>query len=551
MPKLKSIRAHILILAGVAIPWLVLYAETFNSLFRNWNREDYAYCYAVPFFALYLAYRDRPGGGNGSGSVQPDTLAKGETGISWGFPGFGGSWALLGYIGLALSFLLFFAGRLGSVVVIVYFSMWVSIAGLVVLLTGNPFRGGTAYPLAVLLFAIPLPGYVETMLTFRLKLISTVITVKMLNLVGIVASSEGNIIDLGTTRVQVVDACSGLHYVLSTLFLALVTGYFFNKRFYERAALLVLALPLAVLMNSLRVLVMSIVIKYFSPEAVQGVTHDLLGVLVFALSLLCLVLMSYLLGLFGSRQSVVPGSVLEQGGKETPETTSPSRGVASILSGPASMRLSMRHGIIAASLLIAMCLLKLSLTPQQARLTRKDFSSFPTQIGEWVGRKMEQDPAVRKSLRVDDYLLQEFSNASTGNSLYLMIPYYEYQIMDRMTHNPNTCLLGSGWIPREKGILQPNPETGRSFPVQRLLLAKDDQLILTVFWFQQRGRKIASEYEYKMYLFLDSLFRHRSDGCLVRMDMGLNPGQSSEEAQVILESFVVGVAECLKDYIPE
>lgn len=519
MLNTNSTRIRLFLLIGICMSWMVLYAESLNSLISKWNNEDYSYCYLVPFLAVYFAYRDRTGTPK-DGSEPHD------------------AYLVSAYVGLALSIALFFAGRLGSVSIIVYFSMWLSIGSVVVLLTGNPFRRGTIFPLVVLLFAIPIHSYLGHMLTFRLQLISTAITVKMLNLLGILASSEGNIIDMGNARVQVVEACSGLHYVLSTLFLALLTGYFFNKRLRERVVLLMLSLPLAIFMNSVRVSVMAVCVKFISPDSIEGSSHVLLGLLVFVLSLSCLILMSYLLSLMDSRNDHEPESV--------PEESKPTD--TKIPAVPLDTGFSITHGFVIVSIFIALCFLKAHAAPEQTKQLGKHFSEFPTQIGKWSGKKIDPDPGLLSELAADDFLFEEFTNSLTGNVLYLMVPYYGYQIMDRVVHNPYVCLVGGGWNPRQQKVLEPARQTGPSFAVQQVLSAKEDRLVLTVFWFQQGSRKIVTEYEYKMYLFWSSLMQRRSDGGVVRMDMELNPGQRPEDAQALLDDFILDLDKALKWY---
>ena len=84
-----------------------------------------------------------------------------------------------------------------------------------------------------------------------------------------------------------------------------------------------------------------------------------------------------------------------------------------------------------------------------------------------------------------------------------------------------------------------------------MVMEKDGKLLLSNFWFQQRGRTITSEYLNKLYLFWDALTRGRTDGALVRVEMPLAPGQSLEQAQGVLDTYTLALSSILKTYIPE
>ena len=83
-----------------------------------------------------------------------------------------------------------------------------------------------------------------------------------------------------------------------------------------------------------------------------------------------------------------------------------------------------------------------------------------------------------------------------------------------------------------------------------MVLEKDRQLLLSNYWFQQRGRLIVSEYWNKIYLFWDSITRSRTDGALVRIEMLLGEGQDIETAQAIMDSFTQELMKVLPEYIP-
>ena len=83
-----------------------------------------------------------------------------------------------------------------------------------------------------------------------------------------------------------------------------------------------------------------------------------------------------------------------------------------------------------------------------------------------------------------------------------------------------------------------------------MVMEKNRDRLISNYWFQQRGRVIVSEYANKWYLFWDSLFKRRTDGALVRLEMPLRRGQTVEEAQAVMDSFTRHLMKILPEYVP-
>jgi hypothetical protein len=81
-------------------------------------------------------------------------------------------------------------------------------------------------------------------------------------------------------------------------------------------------------------------------------------------------------------------------------------------------------------------------------------------------------------------------------------------------------------------------------------LEKGNAKILGSYFFLQRGKVITSPWMNKYYLLADSLTKGRTDGALVRAEMVLTPGQTMEDAWVILEKFISELWKILPHYVP-
>ena len=181
---------------------LAAYSSTLKFLImHDWALEDYSHCFLIPFVFLYLLWEKR------------HELAVTPAEKSW-----------IGFIPLALGILLFWLGELGGEYFTTYISLWLVFSGLLWIHLGWQKIKIMAFPLFVLLAMFPFPNFINSKLLLKLKLLSSQIGVSLLQLYGMSAYREGNIIDLGFTQLQVVDACSGLRYVLPSFVIESFTG---------------------------------------------------------------------------------------------------------------------------------------------------------------------------------------------------------------------------------------------------------------------------------------------------------------------------------------
>jgi len=108
-------------------------------------------------------------------------------------------------------------------------------------------------PLLFLGFMIPLPSFLYNNLSAYLQLISSQLGVAFIRLFGVSVYLEGNVIDLGTYQLQVVEACNGLRYLFPLMSLAFLSAYFFKGAMWKRAIIFLSSIPITVLMNSVRI----------------------------------------------------------------------------------------------------------------------------------------------------------------------------------------------------------------------------------------------------------------------------------------------------------
>ena len=117
-----------------------------------------------------------------------------------------------------------------------------------------------------------------------MKLAASTIATIMLRFSGVSVFQDGNIIDLGITQLQVVEACSGLRYLMPLFLLALLIGYFFTKGWWRNGIIVLLVVPLSVFFNALRIWMSGILTVKGHPELVENFFHDFSGWVIFMIA---------------------------------------------------------------------------------------------------------------------------------------------------------------------------------------------------------------------------------------------------------------------------
>jgi exosortase len=159
-----------------------------------------------------------------------------------------------------------------------------SLVGVVLYLGGWQVLKELAFPLFLTIFMIPLPAIIYSQITFPLQLFASAVAETTLNSIGIPVLREGNVLELASQKLSVVEACSGIRSLLSLTFLSLVYGFFFDKKEWMRWVLLGATIPIAIVANASRVTITGI-ISEINTEFANGFFHVLEGWVIFMVAL--------------------------------------------------------------------------------------------------------------------------------------------------------------------------------------------------------------------------------------------------------------------------
>ena len=187
----------------------------------------------------------------------------------------------------------------------------------------------------------------------------------------------------------------------------------------------------------------------------------------------------------------------------------------------------------------------------EARVPRKALAEFPAEVAGWrqLGSDVRFDAATEAVLRADDYVSRDYAGEG-GRVASLYVGYYSTQRTGATYHSPLNCLPGSGWTLKEPSTVEVRPGGGRaSFKANSYVIEHGPDKMLLLYWYQGRGRAVASEYVDKVYTVFDSIRLRRSDGAMVRV---LVPFRADErEAEQVAARFAAQVAPNLPAYVPD
>ncbi|WP_321371033.1 exosortase A [uncultured Desulfuromusa sp.] len=265
---LKKNRTTLSLLGFLVLAFIIVFYPTWQSLFQVWSSsDDYSHGFLIVPLCLYLLWQKR------------EDLKHAAIKPSW-----------VAFPLVLLSLFLYVVAQYAEILTLAPLAMILFLGSSTVFLFGVQVFKVCMFPLFLLLFMVPVPTQIYAALTIPLQLFVTKMTVYISSLIGIPILREGNVISLPEHTLQVVQACSGLRSIMSLLTLGVVIGYFGLKSNLLRTVLFVSAVPIAILVNIVRVLLMVIAFYYFNFDLAEGTIHTAFGAGIFGLSIVLFLL---------------------------------------------------------------------------------------------------------------------------------------------------------------------------------------------------------------------------------------------------------------------
>jgi exosortase len=247
--------------AGLAaVAFVALFASPVSTLVRDWLHDDDAnYGLLLVPVALWLIWR------KGLLATVTPAVRSGATIITGA--------VLIRLLGAVASE--FFTQR---------FSIWLAIVGIVVFCFGWQQVRHWWLPLTVLLLAIPLPALVLNALAIPLQYRASSLGTALIKWRHIPVRTDGNVISIPNATLFVAEACSGLRSLSALIALGVLLSGMYLRTVRARVMLLVLVLPIAILLNAVRIFLTAFLVYFVDPELANGLAHERQGLVMFVVA---------------------------------------------------------------------------------------------------------------------------------------------------------------------------------------------------------------------------------------------------------------------------
>lgn len=508
---------YITVLASLSVlVALVAFSQALLELVRRLStQEEYSHGFLIPAIVAWLLWTRR------------DALLASIGRPSWTGPAL-----------ILLAAVMHIVGKLSALYFLSQIGFVITLIGIAIGLGGYSLLKVTFIPIIFLLFAIPLPYFIDSILSFQLQLISSQLGTYFIRLLQIPVYLEGNVIDLGAYKLQVVEACSGLRYLYPLLSLGFLAAYLFQAPLWQRAVVFLSTIPITIVMNSFRIGVVGFLVNYWGPQDADGFLHMFEGWIIFIACSALLAAEIYLLARVTSGKAFfeVFYAPKVEASRNNRQQLQPGIGLPLVscfvllcAAGLVGLFVSGRNEILPA---------------------RTAFASFPNSLGEWRGRASSLDAQTELFLGLTDYILTDFSKPN-GRAVNFYVAYYASQRNGVSPHSPAVCIPGNGWQIADlqrTSFSSNNPNI--TLPFNRVIIQKNSAKELVYYWFEERGRKIANEWWSKAYLLADAIFLNRTDGALVRITTPIYPGEIESDADKRLQGFIRDFVPTLSQYLP-
>lgn len=505
----------LIVVGGVLI---LPFFTALNHMIGKWlGTDEYSHAIFLPAIAAFFIW------------CKKDELASEKLSGSW-----------LGPLLVLLGFAMQVAGELATIYTVAQYAYLLVLMGLVLSISGVRHFMYFCPALIILFFTIPLPNFIYNNLSSKLQLISSEIGVFFIRLFDIPVFLQGNVIDLGAMKLQVVEACSGLNYLFPLLSIGFISAYIFKAPMWQRLIVFLSIVPITVVMNSVRIGIIGISVDKFGSALTEGALHFFEGWIVFMISLAILFVEIWVFNRIFDKNAVFSEAfslkIPEKKGKVTPV----------IRAIPGSFVLSV--------LVILVLSLGSLLIPEREDVIpeRLHFSTYPMFIGNWTGQRRAMESVYIDALKFDDYILVDY-NDGQGNNVNFYTAYYASQRKGQSAHSPRSCIPGGGWQINDLRTvdLPINGADGKPLKANRVLIRKGEYSQLVYYWFQQQGQHITNEYVVKWRLFIDALTSNRTDGALVRFTSLVSKNEDLAATDELIQSFVTLHHSTLQPFVPD
>jgi exosortase A len=490
-------RSTALLLALALLAPFVLYFGTARSIVSIWNSsETFAHGYIILPISLWLSWRRR----DNFALYPPQPYAP--------------ALVLLGLLGAG-----WLAAQLGEVQVVSQYMFVAMFPVAALALLGPRLAGSLAFPLLFLLFAVPFGEvFVAPLIDFTANF-----TVWAVRATGIPVLRSGTRFELPTGNWSVVEACSGVRYLISSITLGCLYAYLTYRSLWRRALFIGLSMIVPVIANGLRAYMIVMIGHLSSMQLATGVDHIIYGWLFFGL----VMFLMFWIGSYWREDTDTPRAHAAAANQEA----------AAEAGAPATVPRRL-PAMVAAVLVMAALWPAAAFVGQRANDTPAPVRLGDVAVGgpqaanfsDWRPYYMAPDAELRRSYKAD-------SGAGTGQVALTML-YYRNQNRDKMLISSLNRLTGykDVWHDTAQTVRIENVG-GQNLALRETVLRKDTGGALLVWdWMRIGGHDTTSNIAGKLWQMESKALLRGDDGAAIMLSAPLD--ENPDTARAALRAFL-------------
>lgn len=438
------------------------------------------------------------------------------------------------------------AGETSGIAFLGNYGLWLFGVAVILAFGGWHLLRHLIVPLLIIVLLFPLPQPLGPMLTAELQLVSSRLGVWVIRALGGSVYLEGNVLDMGSTKLLVAEACAGLRYLFPLLSLGAIIGYIMNAALWVRLGVFLMAAPITIFMNSFRIGVTGLLVDGGGSAHTEGFLHFFEGWVVFVLATLLLMAVAWLLVRLQRGQHSL-SDALHAG------LAGPDAGEASGLgASPESPDAGRRGPLVASALLMTIASLVTGaiVLREPGVVERKRLDEIPSALGDWTARRDRLPAIVEQVAGASEYFFADFISPS-AEAVNVYVSYYETQKQGQIPHSPKVCLPGGGWKIERIDPVNVSGPNGQVISVNRMVTSMGPQRMLAYYWLKQGASTYRKEGLARLDLIRFSLLENRTDGALIRLVTDVKAGDGADAADRRLSAMALELNRVITTYVPD
>lgn len=486
--------------ACVAAAFLFCYAPVLLGMVRQWwNISFYSYAFLVPIVSAYLVW------------IRRDQLLAVKPQPHY----------MVGTVLVAGGLLALIVGRVGSVQAIEQISLLITLPGIIVALFGLKALKVLLLPIGFLWFMLPIWEIATDPLHFPFQRFSADLGVLMLRLVGIPVYQDGVFIYLPNISLEVAKACSGVNYLIAVLATSIPLSTVVLTDAWKRIVLVLLAMVVSALANSLRVTLIGVLAYYDLSGDLHGPYHTLHGIFV---------------SFIGYGVIFAGLWVLSRGQK--PFVIEDATRIWRLEWG------QVRRAWIVLAVVLALAGASRYVDRSQPVSLKQSLSELSLQNAGWV----EKEVVPIENVEGADQSVARSYHGLSGGDVRLSLWYFESQTQGKELVSPGTAKLHAD---AKRVRLKVGEQ--REVELNRRFIHDGNRAQMVLFWYDLNGRILVNPQMVKLYTAYDAVVHGRTNGALVWVsaDLPSDDQAGRNQAAEILAEFVGALYSGLDHHLPD